>query len=579
MRRLFINGPALWLVLILLVVEVVRIRLLSIPLERDEGEYAYAGQLMLEGEPPYHLIYNMKMPGIYAAYAVIMALFGQSAEGIHLGFMLVNMAAIVLLYFVGRRFLQPAGAVAASAAYALLSLSPQVLGFNAHATHFVVLAALGGLWLLLRAQERAGRAGFFWSGTLFGAAFLMKQPGGAFACFGGAAIAWAAWRRHPREWKADALRLALYAAGAAAPIVLTGLVLWRAGVWDKFWFWTVTFARLHATTLPWGEGRIRLASFFTSLRWEWMFWGLAAAGLGVLLVKKGRADEKFFFLALLFCSVAAVCPRLYFSQHYFVLMLPVVALLAAKAFDEAALWLAAQPKVAAASPLFNVPQTSKSAVPQVSKPADRRQTWKSAAQQVWKPAARNIGWILFGLVWAGIAWSHLDPFLLSTPENVAVKAYPVNDFAVYPVIADYLARHAPPTATLAVLGSEPELLFYAHRRSVTGYIYMYDLVQDQPFRSQMAEEMMTQVEQGRADYVVFVNQVLSWLPNPMDCFDQIRSWLMTYTQSEYVPYGVVTFAPNQYVWGPDCLRQVPLGHRFVVIFQRKPAAGLPKSAP
>ena len=33
----------------------IRIRLLGIPLERDEGEYAYAGQLILQGIPPYKL--------------------------------------------------------------------------------------------------------------------------------------------------------------------------------------------------------------------------------------------------------------------------------------------------------------------------------------------------------------------------------------------------------------------------------------------------------------------------------------------------------------------------------------------
>jgi hypothetical protein len=38
-------------------------------LERDEGEYAYAGQLMLQGIPPYQLAYTMKLPGPFAAYA------------------------------------------------------------------------------------------------------------------------------------------------------------------------------------------------------------------------------------------------------------------------------------------------------------------------------------------------------------------------------------------------------------------------------------------------------------------------------------------------------------------------------
>jgi 4-amino-4-deoxy-L-arabinose transferase-like glycosyltransferase len=531
--------PALCLLLILALSATVRVRLLSLPLERDEGEYAYAGQLMLEGVPPYQLAYNMKMPGIYAAYALIMAVFGQNSAGIRLGFTLVNLAAVVLLYFVGRRFLDRAGAVAASAAYALLSLSPRVLGFNAHATHFVVLAALGGTLALLRARERQNRAGYFWSGTLFGLAFLMKQPGGAFAFFGGALILWGARRRQPPDWKAEETRLALYAAGVAAPIVLTGLVLWRAGVWDKFWWWTMTYARTHATALDWASGRIRLANFFAQLTWDAVFWWLALAGLVPVLLAKGRADEKFFFLSLLFFSAAAVCPTLHFTSHYFVLMLPVVALLAAKAFAAPAAWLAARPLA----------------------------------------LARAAPWIVFGLVWAGVACSYFFAFFVWAPGEVAGRVYSMNNFQVYPVIADYLKLHSTPAARLAVLGSEPELLFYAHRRSVTGYIYMYDLVQEQPFRQQMEKEMISEVERGQPDYVVFVNLFSSWLPFPADHLNEMRDWFMHYTDSQYDPCGVVTFPPNQYYWGPDCLRQVPLGHRFVVIFQRKPAARLPPSAP
>lgn len=76
----------------------IRIRLLGIPLERDEGEYAYAGQLILQGVPPYKLAYNMKFPGTYAAYAGIMSIFGQTMTGIHLGLLLVNAATVVLIF-------------------------------------------------------------------------------------------------------------------------------------------------------------------------------------------------------------------------------------------------------------------------------------------------------------------------------------------------------------------------------------------------------------------------------------------------------------------------------------------------
>ena len=81
-----------WLLVALAVlfVIIVRVRLRDMPLERDEGEYAYAGQLILQGVPPYKEAYNMKLPGTYAAYAAIMAVFGQSPSGIHLGLTLVN---------------------------------------------------------------------------------------------------------------------------------------------------------------------------------------------------------------------------------------------------------------------------------------------------------------------------------------------------------------------------------------------------------------------------------------------------------------------------------------------------------
>src|SRR6266508_6988801 len=151
---------ASWLILALtiLLVLVIRVRLRDMPLERDEGEYAYAGQLMLEGVPPYKLAYNMKFPGTYAAYAVIMAIFGQTIAGIHLGLLLVNLATITLIFFLGRRLFSVPAGVAAATAYAVLCMSPSVLGLAAHAEHFVMLPVLGGRRLLLKKTDGRCRA-------------------------------------------------------------------------------------------------------------------------------------------------------------------------------------------------------------------------------------------------------------------------------------------------------------------------------------------------------------------------------------------------------------------------------------
>ncbi len=77
-------------------------RVLSVPLERDEGEYAYAGQLLLEGVAPYDQAYSVKMPGIYAAYAAFLAAFGQTCTGIHLGLLVINAVTIILVFLPAR---------------------------------------------------------------------------------------------------------------------------------------------------------------------------------------------------------------------------------------------------------------------------------------------------------------------------------------------------------------------------------------------------------------------------------------------------------------------------------------------
>src|SRR5208282_3592851 len=163
------------------------------------------------------------------------------------GLLLVNLACIWLLYRIARRFLEVPGAAAAAASYAFLSTSPLVMGFEAHATHFVVLAALTGLWLLLRGEETGKLLLFFGSGVLLGISCLVKQPGALFGLFGLGLIAANGVPDRPR-------RIGLFCIGGALPLSLMLLILWSANVFDSFWFWTVTYAKVHGTELGWSAG-------------------------------------------------------------------------------------------------------------------------------------------------------------------------------------------------------------------------------------------------------------------------------------------------------------------------------------
>ena len=213
----------------------IRIRLLGMPLERDEGEYAYAGQLMLQGIPPYKLAYNMKFPGTYAAYAVIMSMFGQTIPGIHLGLLLVNAATIALIFFLGRRLMNSTAGIAAATSYAVLSVSPSVLGLAAHATHFVMLTVLGGTLLLLHGPNRQGFGRLFASGLLFGIGVLMKQPAVFFIPFGAIYLLWNDVHRlfSPKK---ILLRNLIFGIAAIVPVGTTCLILWYADGFDMFWF-------------------------------------------------------------------------------------------------------------------------------------------------------------------------------------------------------------------------------------------------------------------------------------------------------------------------------------------------------
>ncbi len=530
-----LHWPVMVLLLVLLFVAFVRIRLLTVPLERDEGEFAYGGQLMLQGIPPYQLFYNMKFPGIYAAYAVLIKMFGQNAAGIHFGLLLVNIADILLLYRLARRFLDAPGAVAAAASYALLSMTSVVLGLAAHATHFVVAAALAGLLLLLRGEDSGKGVLFFCSGLLLGIACLMKQPGAMFGLFGFCLLV-VRGAREKEQWRVHCRRIALFSIGGAAPLALTALLLWQAGVFKRFWFWTIVYARVHATTFGWSDTRLQLAHFFQylPLTADGLFWITAGLGLVLLALLKGEPRKKCWLAGFLIFSIFAVSLSSYFSRHYFVMLLPALCLFVGEAVSAAMQWARA---------------------------GNRNKAWAAL------PA------VLFILMWMRVVFHHRETLFVLSPDQVCRKLYPANPFVECQEIGRHLREHSAPGDRIAVLGSEPEVLFYAQRHSATGYIYMYDFFLRQPYAMAMQHEMIAQIEEVRPEYLVLVKSPFSWdvRPDFLRVTDTpVIVWARKFVQDFYEPAGLVIMKPDaEYYWDADALKHMPSDGPFISIFKRK----------
>src|SRR5207244_13627500 len=69
-------------------------------------------------------------------------------------------------------------------------------------------------------------------------------------------------------------------------------------------------------------------------------------------------------------------------------------------------------------------------------------------------------------------------FFTLPPGRVSRATYGSNPFPEAIVIASRIAADTRPEDRVAVLGSEPEIFFYSHRRSATGHVYMYRSAED-----------------------------------------------------------------------------------------------------
>jgi hypothetical protein len=107
-----------------------------------------------------------------------------------------------------------------------------------------------------------------------------------------------------------------------------------------------------------------------------------------------------------------------------------------------------------------------------------------------------------------------------------------------------------------VLGSEPEILFYARRRSATGYLYTYGLME------------IAEIEDAAPAFVVLVDVSTSWLATPRSG-RHLLAWSGEYPAANYDVVGAVAILGperTEYVWG-DAAADAPVAD--LVVFRRK----------
>ena len=528
--------PAALLLVTVVFVAAVRWRLLQVPLERDEGEYAYVAQLLLGGYPPYAFAYSLKLPGTFFAYAFFLQAFGQSIEGIRVGLLLLNLVAIVFLFLIARDLCGETAGIAASASYAVLSLGPSVLGIYSHATHFVMAFVLPGLWIFLR-TFRGDRppVHYLLSGLLLGTGFTMKQHAAFFVAFP-VLYLFVAGRMKDVPRKTTFLRSGCYSIGAAIPFAAICVYLYAAGVFDRFWFWTFDYAREYVSEIPVGAGLGSLVSQTLNVaRPSLLLWLLAVAGIFSLFAEKPSREDRLFVSGFLAVSVLAICPGFYFREHYYILLLPAICLLIGASV-----------------------QTMRGHV-------ERR-------------GSRSLSLVLSSLAFLAAmaqALYHDKGYYFTDPaETVGRYMSGGNPFPESPAIAKYIEGSTSPSDRILVLGSEPQIYFYSRRISATGHIYMYGLMENQKYARSMQREMMKEIVSADPEFIVVVTAPTSWLISPVSD-TSIVEWANRYAAEKFELVGVadkISIDRTNFLWHRDALGYLPQSESVIYLFKKRRSA-------
>jgi len=516
---------------------------LSLPLERDEGEYAYIAQRMLLGEVPYRDAFDQKPPGVFVAYLVAFSLFGQTVEGIHLFMYLWTIATCGLLFALVRRIVGPLAAAFSVLIFAVASADPRLTGNAANTEIFMVLPLVASLYGAIRAREAdAGGAGWWCAaGALAALACWFKQVALSNALFVWLLALWGPGARSGGGW-CDALRSSLALALGALLVLAPGLiaVAW-VGAWRPFLDAVVLHNLDYSGRVSWLGGANALW-FQTKIQApsQGALWLLA--GLGWLVAARRMRATAWLFGGWFAASAVGVATGLYFRTHYFIQALPALAALGGTFCGWAAM------------------------------------RWLGGA----RGAMALVG--VAGLVLATV----LPPWVANRPilrqrstDAISRMVYGTPPFAESREIADFIERNSQPDDRVFIVGSEPQILFYARRRSASRYIFFYPLTGEFPDVLERQRQVADEVAANPPRFIVWANISNSFTAGTdfdAPLFSQIRAMLARGYRLELLAHPVAGKVRFEFLHG-GAARRLMRGvgarardARWIAVYRRRGAA-------
>jgi hypothetical protein len=461
---------------VLLVSFVARWPFRNVVLIRDEGEYAYTGQRILHGAMPYAEVYNQKTPFVFYLMAAIQHTAGPGLATLRIATAVYGMVATVVLYLLARRLFGPGPAVGAALAFVVMTFDQCGAKYSASPEFFMLLwiALAVDLWYRGRAPHRPWLV--LLAGAVAGLAYQTKQTGMAVLAFFVLERIWYKVGEGPSDpWAAALKDIALTALGFAGVFgaVLAFFAAHGAArqyiecTWTNNWEYV---GQRH-------EGLISVIALFGNAitdvaRWDVGLWLWGAAGLVALPFVRRRGLGSGLWLLLVLTCAAAVSAGHYYVQYYEPLIVPL-----SLGNGLAAAWLCGQ--------------------------LARRQT-----------SLGFRGLVAVGLIapWVGPAFHWGDALTMTEAERM-LPDHGFFPFVTAPQLGQYLAERTSPEEPLLVIGSEPEIYYYADRPACTRMVITYPMISPYRYAPRLAEEFRHDLRSHRPRYVVlatFRDSLTEW---------------------------------------------------------------------
>ncbi|MEP6794618.1 MAG: glycosyltransferase family 39 protein [Saprospiraceae bacterium] len=519
--------PLFLLGISVIVVLQARLRLLAIPMERDEAGFAYIGHWLLKGESLYVDMVDNKLPGLYILYGFFTTIFGYNATGVHIGLLIANAVSAVCFYMLMRDLFNRFIAVTSTAFLLILLADPNVLGFAAHATQLLLPFVMGGFYMFWQGIRTERKSLLLISGLLLGLAFIIKQQSVVFGLV--VALLWwplrILWNKK-ENGRLPIVEWLMLGIGGLMPVTAVVVYFKMTGRLDELLFWSV-------------KQPSRMTATFTQSRWELFqhfvplvtravvaLWISACAGLVLIFMSGFKKGNVWFAFLMAVFGLASVVIGAAFYQHYFILALPGVALLAAIALY----WIS--------NKLGNSGAT----------------------------VCCLVGSIL--VLWPLVR--ERKYFFSPDYNKIHQQMYSFNMFPELERIGKELARRVPEGSRIGVMGSEPEVLVAADRESCSKHLFMYPILSDPVLSPPMQDEYLHDMESCLPDYIVYNGGILSWTSgyDKLQMFENLMKWI----NDNYTTLGLAEFRkdmPGELVWDGELSTYQSQNELKVYVFKKK----------